>query len=205
MTYDLKKDRKDLYAPSSHDFTRVTVPPLTYLTIEGRGDPNTSPEYTNAVSALYASGYAVRGAFAARTGEGFVVGPLEGLWSSEDPASFRDRRKDAWAWTMMIPLPAQVTDADIRAGLETAARAKPELPIARVVPAVIDEGLALQILHIGSYDAETPTLERLHTDLMPAQGLTFNGPHHEIYLSDPRRVAPEKLRTILRQPVRPII
>lgn len=204
MKYDLKKDRKDLYAPTTHDFTRVTVPPMTYLSIEGRGDPNTAPEYTDAVSALYASAYAVKFAFRGRTGDDVVVGPLEGLWTSDDPSSFTDRRKDAWDWTMLIPLPPAVTDADIRAGLETSARKKPELPTSRVEAVLIEEGLSLQIMHVGSYEAETPTLHRLHAELMPAQRLTFNGPHHEIYLSDPRRVAPEKLKTILRQPVREI-
>ena len=204
MKYDLKKDRKDLYAPGSHDVVRVTVPPLTYLAIDGHGDPNTAAEYTDAVSALYASGYAIKFAFRARSGDDFVVGPLEGLWSSDDPSSFAERRKDAWDWTMLIPLPPAVTDADIRVGLDTAVRKKPELPIDRVAARTIEEGLSLQILHVGSYDAETPTLRRLHAELMPAQDLTFNGPHHEVYLSDPRRVAPEKLRTILRQPVRTI-
>lgn len=204
MKYDLKKDRKDLYAPARHEFTRVMVPPMIYLAIEGHGDPNTASDYTDAVSALYASGYAVKFAFRGRTGDDFVVGPLEGLWSSDDPSSFAERRKDAWDWTMLIPLPQAVTDADIRAGLESAARKKPELPIDRVEAVRIEEGLSLQIMHVGSYDAETPTLHRLHAELMPAQGLTFNGPHHEIYLSDPRRVAPDKLKTILRQPVREI-
>ncbi|HCU78488.1 MAG TPA: hypothetical protein DGU37_08295, partial [Microbacterium sp.] len=120
MKYDLKKDRKDLYAPGSHDFVRVTVPPLTYLAIGGHGDPNTAAEYTDAVSALYASGYAIKFAFRARSGDDFVVGPLEGLWSSDDPSSFAERRKDAWDWTMLIPLPPAVTDADIRVGLDTA-------------------------------------------------------------------------------------
>ena len=131
MKYDLKKDRKDLYAPGSHDFVRVTVPSLTYLAIDGHGDPNTAAEYTDAVSALYASGYAIKFAFRARSGDDFVVGPLEGLWSSDDPSSFAERRKDAWDWTMLIPLPPAVTDADIRVGLDTAARKKPELPIDR--------------------------------------------------------------------------
>ncbi|HBS09690.1 MAG TPA: hypothetical protein DEA69_12970, partial [Microbacterium sp.] len=160
MKYDLKKDRKDLYAPGSHDFVRVTVPPLTYLAIGGHGDPNTAAEYTDAVSALYASGYAIKFAFRARSGDDFVVGPLEGLWSSDDPSSFAERRKDAWDWTMLIPLPPAVTDADIRVGLDTAARKKPELPIDRVAARTIEEGLSLQILHVGSYDAETPTLRR---------------------------------------------
>ena len=199
MKYDLKKDRKDLYAPGTHEFTRVTVPPITYLAIDGHGDPNTSAAYSILRRDL---DELVKFAFRARTGDDLVVGPLEGLWTSDDPSSFADRRKDAWDWTMLIPLPPAVTDPDIRAGLDAAARKKPELPIDRIGAPTIDEGLSLQILHVGSYDAETPTLHRLHAELMPAQGLTFNGPHHEIYLSDPRRVAPEKLKTILRQPVR---
>lgn len=204
MAYDLKKDRADLYAPSSREFTRVVVPPMRYLAIDGEGDPNTAPAYAAAVAALYAVGYAVKFGLRARTGEDVVVGPLEGLWTSDDPASFVERRKDAWAWTMMIPMPEMVAEVDIRASLEVALRKKPELPIDRVEQRMLNEGLCLQILHLGAYDAEGPTLARLHHDLMPAQELTWNGAHHEIYLSDPRRVAPEKLRTVLRQPVRPL-
>lgn len=203
MKIDLKKDRKDLYAPPVGDFTEVLVPPMTYLAIDGHGDPNTAPEYVDAVSALYAAGYAVKFAFRARTGADFVVGPLEGLWSSEDPESFAERRKDAWDWTMLIPLPDPVAGDDIRAGLEKAAAGKPGLPLDRVVALRLDEGLSLQIMHLGSYDDETPTLVRLHHEVMPERGYTWNGRHHEIYLGDPRRVAPEKLRTVLRQPVRP--
>ncbi len=204
MKIDLKKDRKDLYAPSAKDFTEVVVPPMTYLAIDGHGDPNTSQEYVDAVSALYAAGYAVKFGFRARTGDDFVVGPLEGLWSSDDPASFAERRKDAWDWTMLIPLPDPVADDDIHAGLEKATARKPELPLDRVSALRLDEGLSLQILHVGSYDDETPTLARLHHEVMPERGYTWNGRHHEIYLGDPRRVAPEKLRTVLRQPVRPV-
>lgn len=204
MAYDLKVERKDLYAPSAREFTLVTVPPMTYLAVDGAGDPNTSPLYVDAVSSLYTVGYGIRFACAARTGERFVVGPLEGLWTSDDPTSFVDRRKDAWSWTMMIPLPEMVVEGDIRAGRAGAARKKPDLPIDRVEVRMLDEGLSLQIMHIGSYDDEAPTLARLHDDVMPARGLTWNGAHHEIYLSDPRRVAAEKLRTVLRQPVRPI-
>ncbi|GAA1694731.1 GyrI-like domain-containing protein [Microbacterium sediminicola] len=203
MKYDLKKDRADLYAPGAREFVRVVVPPITYLAIDGHGDPNTAPEYVQAVSALYATGYAIKFAFRARTGDDFVVGPLEGLWSADDPASFAERRKDAWDWTMLIPLPPLVAEVDVRAGLKTAARKKPDLPIAAVTPLVIDEGDSLQIMHIGAYDAEGPTLARLHHEVMPSLGLTWNGRHHEIYLGDPRRVARERLRTVLRQPVRP--
>lgn len=204
MRIDLKKDRKHLYAPPSNDFVEVDVPRALYLAADGHGDPNTSPDYTAAVEALYVAGYAVRAAFKARTGDDFVVGPLEGLWTSADPASFTARDKASWNWTMLIPLPDAVTATDVAEGLASAAKKKPDTAVDRVRLLELTEGRSLQILHVGSYDAETPTLARLHSELMPARGLTFNGPHHEIYLSDPRRVAPDKLKTVLRQPVRPV-
>ena len=203
MKIDLKKDRKDLYQPGSKDFTEVDVPPMTYLAVDGHGDPNTSSEYAAAVEALYAGAYATKFALKARTGEDFVVGPLEGLWTSDDPSVFAAGRKDEWDWTMLIPLPDPVTSEDITQGLATAAAKKPDLPIGSVRVLALDEGRSLQIMHLGSYDDEAETLARLHHQVMPAKGLTWNGRHHEIYLSDPRKVAAEKLRTVLRQPVRP--
>ncbi|MDR7329787.1 GyrI-like domain-containing protein [Corynebacterium guangdongense] len=193
MTIDLKKDFPRLYRPGARDFDRVTVPPTRYLTVRGAGDPNTSPAYRRALELLYCAAYVVRGALKARTGEAFVVGPLEALWWAEDPSVFTAGEKDRWEWTLMIPLPDQVSQAD----LETA-RIDPEVSVAR-----LDEGDCLQIMHVGPYAAEGPTLARLHHEVMPRLGVTFNGPHHEIYLSDPRRSSPEKLRTVLRQPVRP--
>lgn len=202
MKIDLKKDRKDLYQPSATDFTEVDVPPMTYLALDGHGDPNTSSEYASAVAALYAAAYATKFALKARTGEDFVVGPLEGLWSSDDPRAFTEGRKADWDWTMMIPVPDPAAD-DVTQGLAKAAAKKPDLPIDRIRVLDLAEGLSLQIMHVGSYDEEAPTLARLHDEIMPARGLTWNGRHHEIYLSDPRKVAPERLRTVLRQPVRP--
>ncbi|USQ75571.1 GyrI-like domain-containing protein [Ornithinimicrobium cryptoxanthini] len=204
MKIDLKKDLKALYQPGSADFTEVEVPPRDYLALDGHGDPNTSPDYAAAVSALYASGYAVKSALRARSGEDFVVGPLEGLWTSSDPTSFADRRKGEWDWTMLIPLPDVVSAEDVAQGLAVAAGKKPELPVDQVRHVVLEEGDCLQIMHLGSFDDEGPVLARLHHEVMPARGLTFNGPHHEIYLSDPRRVAPERMRTVLRQPVCPV-
>lgn len=200
---DLKKDRKDLYQPGTKEFTEVDVPAMTYLAIDGHGDPNSSPDYAAAVAALYAGAYAIKFAFRARSGEDFVVGPLEGLWSSSEPAAFVARRKSEWDWTMLIALPDPVTGEDIAMGVAKASGKKPDLPIAALQTLVLNEGRSLQILHIGSYDAETATLARLHDEVMPTRKLTWNGRHHEIYLSDPRKVAPEKLRTVLRQPVRP--
>lgn len=202
MRIDLKKDRPDLYRPGATDFTEVDVPDTTYLAIDGHGDPNASPAYPAAVGSLYAAAYAVRSALRARTGDDFVVGPLEGLWSAGDPSAFAERRKAHWDWTMLIPLPARVDDDDVAGGLASATARRPDLPVASLRAVGLREGRSLQILHVGSYDAEAAVLARLHREVMPARGLTWNGPHHEIYLSDPRRVAPERLRTVLRQPVR---
>lgn len=199
MPIDLKTRFRDRYTPPADRFTEVDIPPTAYLAVDGRGDPNTAAEYAQAVAALYRSAYAVRAAVKRRTGEVFTVGPLEGLWSSEDPAAFRRRAKADWDWTMLLPLPEEVSDGDLAAGLTAAAAAEPGLPAVRVL--TLAEGRCLQILHVGSYDDEAPTLAKLHDEVMPERGLTWNGRHHEIYLSDPRRTPAEKLRTILRQPV----
>ncbi len=179
----------------------MAVPELTRLQIDGHGDPNQSPAYLTAVQALYTAGYGVRAAVKGRTGEGFVVGPLEGMWWADDPSDFVARNKHRWSWTMLICLPPWLVQADLDAGLASAAAAKPGLPIDRLSVVRVTEGRCLQRLHIGSYDAEGPVLAELHQQLMPEQGLDFAGPHHEIYLSDPRRTSPQKLRTVLRQPV----
>lgn len=202
MPTDVRRERADLYR-AGPEWAEVVVPPADYLAIDGHGDPNTSAAYADAVGALYTAAYAVRAALKRRTGEPFVVGPLEGLWSSADPAAFAAGRKGDWDWTMLIPLPAAVTRDDVAAGLTAAAARKQDLPVDRVGPLTLDEGRSLQALHLGPYDDEGPALARLHHEVMPARGLTWNGRHHEIYLGDPRRVAPERLRTVLRQPVRP--
>lgn len=202
MKIDIKSERPDLYRPKTGVFTEVDVPPQRFLAADGHGDPNTSAEYRAKVSALYSAAYAVRALLKARTGDALVVGPLEGLWSSPDPAVFAEGRKGEWQWTMLLPLPEPITDDDITSGLAAAARKKPDLPVSRLRVLHLTEGRSLQTLHVGSYDDEAPVLARLHREEMPARGVTWNGPHHEIYLSDPNRVAPEKLRTVLRQPVR---
>lgn len=203
MQIDLKRNLTEHYHPPTDDFVEVDIPTRAYLAIDGHGDPNTAPAYPQAVSALYTAAYSVRAELKARTGDAWTVGPLEGLWSSEDPATFASGDKSAWDWTMLIPLPDVLTSADVETGLSEAARKKPDLPVADLRRVEMTEGRCLQIMHIGSYDDEAPTLARLHHEVMPARGLTWAGPHHEIYLGDPRRVAPERLRTVLRQPVRP--
>jgi hypothetical protein len=174
----------------------VDVPEIAFLMVDGHGDPNTSPAYTEAVTALYTLSYAVRAIAKADLGRVHTVGPLEGLWSADDPAVFVTREKNAWDWTMMVFQPAWITP-DI---VEAAKRKKEAVNGVRF--ASYAEGRSVQVLHVGSYDDEGPVLAALHREYLPEHGFTFNGRHHEIYLSDPRRTAPEKLRTILRQPVR---
>lgn len=199
---DLKKARKALFTAPPGRFVPVTVPRVSYLMVDGHGDPNKNPEYGRAVESLYSTAYAVKFACKAR-GADFVVAPLEGLWSAADPESFAARRKDEWDWTMMIMLPDEVGEEMVRAA-QTKAREKLGTLPESLRLATLEEGLCLQALHIGSYDDEGPLLALLHHDVMPASGFDFAGRHHEVYLSDPRKTAPEKLKTILRQPVRPI-
>ena len=195
---DIKRDRKDLYAPRAGGFQLVDVPELPFLMVDGKGDPNTSGSYSDAVAALFAVSYALKFASKRRLERDYVVAPLEGLWSADDPEKFVARAKDDWEWTMMITQPEWITPAMV----DEATAAKKDLPaVQRLGFAPYAEGLAVQVLHIGSFDDEAPLLDRLHREFMPENGLAFNGRHHEIYLSDPRRTEPAKLRTILRQPV----
>jgi hypothetical protein len=202
-TYDIKKAFPTLYAPKPGDFHVVEVPELSFLMIDGHGDPNVSPAYAEALEALFSLSYAVRAVAKTELERVHTVGPLEGLWSAEDPSAFVAGDKSAWDWTMMISQPTWIT-RDI---IETATqKAKKKAPVAldRVRFAPYTEGKSVQILHVGSFDSEAPVLARLHDDYLPQHGLTFAGKHHEIYLSDARRTDPAKLRTILRQPVAPI-
>lgn len=200
--FDARKARKELYSPPKNDFVVVDVPALSYLAVDGHGDPNTAPSYAAAVEALFTVGYTLKFAGKKTDGRDFAVGPLEGLWWAEDPAAFAARDKSAWSWTMLIPVPEWVTADAVGAAVETAHAKKGNAAIREVELRSITEGLSVQILHVGSYDDEGPTLDRLHHEYMPAHGLEFNGHHHEIYLTDARRTAPEKLRTVLRQPVK---
>jgi hypothetical protein len=201
-TYDVKKERKDLYAPRRGEFAVVDVPTLAFLMVDGHGDPNTEAAYREAVEALFATSYAVRALAKARLGRVHTVGPLEGLWSAADMDTFRTRDKSAWDWTMMIVQPGWITPGLVDEAL-AAARKKADRPgLEHVRFEAYAEGRSVQILHVGSYDDEAPTLERLHGEFLPAHGLVPTGRHHEIYLSDARKTEPARLRTILRQPVR---
>ncbi len=202
QTYDVKKALPALYAPRPGDFHVVDVPEMWFLTVDGHGDPNVSAAYAEAVQTLFSVAYAVRAITKSELGRVHTVGPLEGLWSAEDPRAFVTRDKAAWDWTMMISQPPWVTPEIVAQAIDRSRRkVLAALDLLRFGPYA--EGRCVQILHLGSYDAEAPVLARLHDEWMPAHGLTFAGRHHEIYLSDPRRTEPARLRTVLRQPVAP--
>ena len=193
---------RELFGPPTKDFVLVTVPKLSFLMVDGKGDPGTARSYVDAVEALYSVSYSLKFASKKQLERDYVVPPLEGLWWADDPAVFVARLRDEWRWTMMIMQPDWITESMVADAIGAIGRKKelPALPSLRFD--TLHEGLSLQIMHIGSYEAEGPTLARLHNELMPSQGFTFNGPHHEIYLGDPRKTAAEKLKTILRQPVK---
>lgn len=181
----------------------VDVPPLSCLMIDGTGDPNTSVEYADAIAALYSLAYTLKFALKQSAGLNYRVAPLEGLWWADDMAAFSMEHKANWHWTMMIAQPPEVTPELVETARDEVRRKKvlPALDRVRLEP--FAEGRAAQVLHLGPYAAEAPTIERLH-HFIREQGATFDGrrqKHHEIYLSDPRRAAPERLKTIVRQPI----
>lgn len=200
---DFRKAMPTLFKVRAGEFADVVAPPMQFIKVDGHGDPNHDAAYRRAVEWLYPMAYGIKFAAKARLGKDYVVPPLEGLWWADDPRDFVERRKSRWHWTMMIITPDFV-DASIFEDVLAKVRAKSgEAPDSSRLEA-LNEGRCLQTLHVGSYDDEGPILARLHAEIMPSLGLTFSGPHHEIYLSDARRTAPDKLKTILRQPVRPV-
>lgn len=201
------KKTLDSYRAKRGEFRVLEVPPLQYLMVDGAGDPNTSPVYAEAVSALFPVAYTLKFSSRAELGIDTVVMPLEGLWHAEDMASFTSRRdKSAWQWTLLLMVGDHVTpDLFARAvdAVEAKSAKKREpLPALRSVRLeTLQEGLCVQTLHVGPFDDEAPVLEELHDRFIPDNGLRMTGRHHEVYLSDIRRTDPAKLRTILRQPV----
>ena len=204
---DLVRQFKPLYAPSAKHPVIVEVPELAFLMVDGRGDPNTSEQYQDALQALYGVAYTLKFALKKADPErDFKVAPLEGLWWADEGRPTMDElqaARDAWNWTMMIALPAEVTAAEVAAAAEAAARRRPSPAISLVRLERLEEGLAAQIMHVGPYSAEAPTIERLHA-FVQEQGYELRGRHHEIYLGDPRRTAPERLKTVIRHPVREV-
>ena len=197
---DLKKDLKHLYHASSKEPVIVEVPAFDFLMLDGAGDPNGSPHFQAAVEALFSVAYTLKFMVKKEKGVDYGVMPLEGLWYADDMSQFSPDRKDLWKWTLMIVQPEYVTSNLVRLALEQVAKKKKLAPLARMKFLKYREGLAAQILHLGPYGDEWPAVARLRA-FIQEKGGQLRGKHHEIYLSDPRRTAPEKLKTILRQPI----
>lgn len=197
---DYKKVWKTLYQPGREP-ELVRVPPMRYLMIDGEGDPNHAPAYADAVETLYTLSYALKFMIKKRPdGVDYGVLPLEGLWWTDRMEDFSVERKSDWHWTSMIAQPDAVTEELVEEAIrQTAAKKKPP-SLSRVRFETLEEGDAVQLLHLGPYSEEGPIIARLHR-FAENRGWLLTGKHHEIYLSDPRKTTPERLRTVIRQPV----
>jgi hypothetical protein len=199
---DLKKDLGALYRPSAKQVAEVEVPACQFLMVDGQGDPNTSQAYREAVEALFSVSYAAK--FLARKGTlgiDYAVMPLEGLWWADDLAAFVANDRSQWQWTMMIMQPPFVPAALIATAIGSVRDKKGLAAVDKLRLETFAEGLCAQVLHIGPFTDEGPTIERLHEFIDSRSDR--RGKHHEIYLSDIRRADPRKWRTIIRQPMKP--
>ncbi len=177
----------------------VEVPAARFLMIDGHGNPNTSSAFAETVQTLYSGAYAIKFALKKAGGPDERVAPLEGLWWGSEDVDFAASSKDDWDWTMMIRIPDVATDELIAAALAGAAAKKPDLVFDRVRVEQFAEGSAAQVMYIGPYAEEGPTIAALHA-FIAEHGYRRAGRHHEIYIGDPRRADPARLKTVLRQP-----
>ncbi|MCR9139219.1 MAG: GyrI-like domain-containing protein [Alphaproteobacteria bacterium] len=201
---DFKKSMKELFAPSAKEFSVVQVPPLQFLMVDGEGTPggDKDGEYTQALAALYPMAYKLKFLSKKELGRDYVVPPLQALWWADDLNVFLTGDKDQWKWTVMIMQPDWIKEDHVTAVRQVVAKSADLQALPKLRLETYNEGMAVQIMHIGPYSQEGPTLKKLHEEYIPQNGLAESGHHHEIYLGDPRKTAPEKLKTILRQPVR---
>lgn len=195
------KTLKHLYAPSPKKVEIIDVPEMNFLMIDGEGDPNTSKPFSDAVEALFSLAYTLK--FMVKKGEGgtdYGVLPLEALWWADDMAAFATGNKDSWKWTAMLMQPDFITQALVQTATEEVKRRKNPAALPLVRFEAFKEGKAAQLMHLGPFSEEGPTIEKVHA-FIEEGGSRRVGKHHEIYLSDLRRAAPEKWKTIVRQPM----
>jgi hypothetical protein len=200
--FDFKKQFPDLYRPSQKIVSIVEVPKMKFFMIDGEGDPNTSEEYKVAIECLYAVSYALKMKIVKKQtpSKDYVVPPLEGLWYMEDMSRWSMQNKDEWQWTMMIRIPDFVTQPQIEKAIDIAKTTKNPVALKKLYVEDYNEGLSVQLMHLGPYDTEAPNIEKMHI-YAQEQGYERSGKHHEIYLSDPRKAKPDRMKTILRQPI----
>ena len=200
---DFKKIQKDLYQPDAKEPVIIEVPEMQFLMIDGMGSPGDSQEYQDALAVLYPVAFRTKFLSKAK-GKDYVVPPLEGLWWADDMNDFTEGNRDKWKWTMMIRQPDWINQDMIMEAIAITKEKKPEL--SKLLPKLrlekYKEGKAAQIMHIGPYSEEGPTVQKVH-DFIQKEGGKFDGlkaKHHEIYLSDPRKANPATMKTVIRQP-----
>jgi len=202
---DLRKQWKHLYVPSARKVELVAVPEFKFVMIDGRIEPGeapgTSPGFGEAMAALYGAAYTLKFMSKLRKEDpiDYPVMALEGLWWVEEGA-FDITVKDNWVYTLMIMAPDHITPEMFADALAQVAKKRPNPALSRLRLEAFREGLCVQTMHLGPYDTEPATIEKLHR-WAAENGYRLAGKHHEIYLGDPRRAAPEKLKTVLRHPV----
>jgi hypothetical protein len=199
---DFKKLLKQLYNPPKGGFHIVDVPPSNFLMIDGRGDPNTSMDFQQAMDALYSLSYGLKFTLKSH-GYDHIVPPLEGLWWIENMEEFNFSNKNRWEWTMMIMQPEWINHEWVEKVRMDVLKKKSNPLIVKARFEQYIEGISVQKLYIGAYEDEAPTIAEMHQYIV-TNGYQINGKHHELYLGNPRKTPPEKLQTILRQPIRKI-
>ncbi len=197
---------KEFFNPGFREVSLVDVPKMQFIMIDGKGSPGDSKEYIDAISSLYPVAYKLKFMSKKELEKDYVVPPLEGLWWAENMDDFLEGNRDKWLWTMMIMTPDWITKKMFLNGKDDSLVKKPELSetinAVRIEP--FHEGKAAQIMHIGPYSEEHPSIMKLHDFIKEKNGV-FDGhnlKHHEIYLSDPRKAKPETMKTVIRQPFR---
>ncbi len=199
---DYKKELKHLYNPSKKEVTLVDIPKMNYLMVDGKGNPNTSQDYKDSIEALFALSYNMK--FSIKKGDigvDYGVLPLESLWWADDMSTFSVEKKDEWQWTAMIMQPEYVTKKLVEKCREIVSKKKDLPALSHLRFESFREGKAAQIMHIGPYSEEEATIDKIH-EYIAEKGWHLTGKHHEIYLSDFRKTAPEKLKTVIRQPLK---
>jgi hypothetical protein len=200
---DFKKEYKILFNPPSKEVVIVEVPAFNYLMVDGSGNPNASQAYKNAMEALFGVSYTLK--FMVKKGKqaaDYGVLPLEGLWWADNPSAFIENDKDEWKWTAMIMQPTKfVTEAMVKDAIEQLKKKRTLPALAKLRFEELEEGLSAQIMHLGPFSEEKATIERIHS-FIRQNGYLPCGRHHEIYLSNPQKVSAEKMKTVLRQPIK---
>jgi hypothetical protein len=195
---DIKNELKPLYNPSAKEISVVNVPKMNFLLVDGEGAP-ASPQYIEAIEALFSVAYTLKFMIKKSKEIDYGVMPLEGLWWMDDMTKFSVERKDEWKWTAMIMQPKYVTTADFKTSIESVKKKKNPPALSKVRFESFNEGSTAQIMYIGPFSNEGPTIQRIHVYIQN-RGNHLSGKHHEIYLNNPSKTAPQKLKTIIRQP-----